>query len=387
MNEDTMTPEQWAQTEEAGYVAAIIKGAPYTRHALKDGEKVAVCGRKPGARSPGSTHRNRAGWKGFFPKGSGRIINCKACAEKLLDRAGAPSSRADRVHELVNAGDLPGMSEAFDARMGAACWTDRAYAQDASLWAAAWKAALRAQAQPVRQPLSDEQIAVDAFMQHKHTPGTIGLEVFRRGVRYAERAHHIDAALRAQAEQPVEGAVYDASMGSWSVTMVQRGSEDAHCAKYGGKRLYTAPVPPLMQLTVHPDGSISVTPVPATVPACPVRADQVGDLKALLRSAGGHLAWWQVNDVAGVVEALLKDGYSTAVAVAEKVAAERMRSLGEYTRQGVRYVAMPERGCAGCAFGPGSIECHDAPSCTGNYRDDGIDIIWVESVETKKNGG
>lgn len=65
-----------------------------------------------------------------------------------------PDSKADRVHAIVNAGPLPGMSEAFDAHMGAECWTDPAYAPDASTWAAAWKAA-KAQpesAQPVAVP-------------------------------------------------------------------------------------------------------------------------------------------------------------------------------------------------------------------------------------------
>ena len=50
------------------------------------------------------------------------------------------SDKSERVHALVNAGPWPGMSEAFDARMGAACWTDPAYAPDAATWAAAWKA-------------------------------------------------------------------------------------------------------------------------------------------------------------------------------------------------------------------------------------------------------
>lgn len=69
-------------------------------------------------------------------------------------------SKVDRVHALVNAGPLPGMSEAFDAYMGAAAWTDPAYAPDASTWAAAWKAALAAApvAQPLT-PLTDRQIS------------------------------------------------------------------------------------------------------------------------------------------------------------------------------------------------------------------------------------
>lgn len=52
--------------------------------------------------------------------------------------------KADRVRAIVNVGPFPGMSDSFDAHMGAACWTDPTYAQDASTWAAAWKAAKRA---------------------------------------------------------------------------------------------------------------------------------------------------------------------------------------------------------------------------------------------------
>ena len=50
------------------------------------------------------------------------------------------NEKSKRVHALVNTGPWPGMSEAFDAHMGAACWTDPAYAPDAATWAAAWKA-------------------------------------------------------------------------------------------------------------------------------------------------------------------------------------------------------------------------------------------------------
>ena len=86
MSDQPMTPEQWAEAEEAGYVAAIIKGSR-TLHAMKLGERVAVCGRKPGEKKPGSTHRNRTGWRGYFPKGSGHVINCANCAKKLLPKA------------------------------------------------------------------------------------------------------------------------------------------------------------------------------------------------------------------------------------------------------------------------------------------------------------
>jgi hypothetical protein len=63
-----------------------------------------------------------------------------------------PQTKVQRVHALVNGGPFPGMSEAFDAHMGAACWADPGYAPDASTWAAAWKAAQAAQ--PAPQPLT-----------------------------------------------------------------------------------------------------------------------------------------------------------------------------------------------------------------------------------------
>ncbi len=62
-----------------------------------------------------------------------------------------PASKAERVHAIVNDGPFPGVSEAFDAHMGAACWTDPAYRQDAATWAAAWKAALRQNDAPAAQ--------------------------------------------------------------------------------------------------------------------------------------------------------------------------------------------------------------------------------------------
>ncbi len=70
----------------------------------------------------------------------------KAWARFEAEEARLKNAKAERVHALVNDGPFPGMSEAFDAHMGAACWTDPAYAPDASTWAAAWKAALAAQA-------------------------------------------------------------------------------------------------------------------------------------------------------------------------------------------------------------------------------------------------
>lgn len=80
----------------------------------------------------------------------------EAMVDKAWSRFEAEDQRlkvkkSERVHALVNAGHFPGMSEAFDAHMGAACWTDPAYAPDASTWAAAWRAS---KAQPVGEPVA-----------------------------------------------------------------------------------------------------------------------------------------------------------------------------------------------------------------------------------------
>ena len=53
-----------------------------------------------------------------------------------------PLTKAEKVHRLVKSGDFPGMSEAFDAHVGSAAWTDPAWRDEASLWAAAWKQAV-----------------------------------------------------------------------------------------------------------------------------------------------------------------------------------------------------------------------------------------------------
>jgi hypothetical protein len=63
------------------------------------------------------------------------------------------SDKSERVHALVNAGPWPGMSEAFDAHMGAECWVDPAYAPDAATWAAAWKKAKQAIPHNATEPM------------------------------------------------------------------------------------------------------------------------------------------------------------------------------------------------------------------------------------------
>ena len=107
------------------------------------------------------THCSQCG--GEFGPGNAGFSHCADHAQPAA-QAVAPDNKADRVHAIVNAGPFPGMSEAFDAHMGAAVWTDPAYAPDASTWAAAWKAALAAApavAPPAVQPLTpltDEQL-------------------------------------------------------------------------------------------------------------------------------------------------------------------------------------------------------------------------------------
>ena len=41
-----------------------------------------------------------------------------------------------------NTTDTAAMGAAFDAHMGAECWTDPAYTPDAAMWAAGWNASL-----------------------------------------------------------------------------------------------------------------------------------------------------------------------------------------------------------------------------------------------------
>ena len=79
--------------------------------------------------------------RGFV--GHKRRPSCKMCAAtpSPAEQPKPAVRKAQRVHALVNAGPFPGMSEAFDAHMGAACWTEPEYAPDAAMWAAGWKAA------------------------------------------------------------------------------------------------------------------------------------------------------------------------------------------------------------------------------------------------------
>ena len=90
-----------------------------------------------------------AAWQGWMACAASRDFHELMSREpKTGQQCGLPVlapelTKAGRVHAIVDAGPYPGMSEAFDAHMGAACWTDPAYAPDASTWAAAWKAAQR----------------------------------------------------------------------------------------------------------------------------------------------------------------------------------------------------------------------------------------------------
>ena len=98
--------------------------------------------------------------------------------------------KSERVHKLVNAGPWPGMSEAFDAHMGAECWVDPAYAPDAATWAAAWKAALKSAA----RPLTRQQ--VDAVMTEHYPLDSLlreNVDAFEACVRDIERLHGLVA--------------------------------------------------------------------------------------------------------------------------------------------------------------------------------------------------
>ena len=50
-----------------------------------------------------------------------------------------------------------------------------------------------------RGPLTDEEITSEAFTGHGYAQGTTGSAMFRRGVRYAERAHRIGQPLEPKA--------------------------------------------------------------------------------------------------------------------------------------------------------------------------------------------
>lgn len=133
-----------------------------------------------------------------------RVIDAGRAA---LAAAEAQPTKAERVHAIVNAGHFPGMSEAFDAHMGAACWTDPAYAPDASMWAAAWKASYQRAADGFRaqaardtadlrmqvkaasnEPLTLDQIAaLEAACGHQSVDWDARVSL----VRAAEAAHGI----------------------------------------------------------------------------------------------------------------------------------------------------------------------------------------------------
>lgn len=122
-------------------------------------------------------------------------------ARKLTDRGLKRLTKADRVHALVNDGPWPGMSEAFDAHMGAACWTDPAYRQDAATWAAAWKASKRAEQPPrdaVQQGLTDAQVKrLYENLKPSQQQDARSFAAFRRLVAVVESAHGI-ATLKGQ---------------------------------------------------------------------------------------------------------------------------------------------------------------------------------------------
>lgn len=83
-----------AHLKALGLFASVVKGAPWRTHLKALGAPAAVCGKKPGGKSIGSTHRNRAGWNVYASiEGRGREL-CEVClkaAESLPPGGGSKS--------------------------------------------------------------------------------------------------------------------------------------------------------------------------------------------------------------------------------------------------------------------------------------------------------
>lgn len=118
--------------------------------------------------------------------------------------------QADRVRRIEENGPYPGMSVAFERHMGDdQAWTDPAYAPDASMWAAAWKAATRHAADGFRaqaardtadlkmqfRSQSREQLSLDQIAALEAGCGHASLDWDTRVsvVRATEAAHGIGA--------------------------------------------------------------------------------------------------------------------------------------------------------------------------------------------------
>lgn len=78
----------WADAAADGYVAAVVKGSPWTSHVKRPGEVAAACGKQPGKRAPGSTHRNRTGWLLYS---DGRAPTCEKCRAAIAKAEGSAS--------------------------------------------------------------------------------------------------------------------------------------------------------------------------------------------------------------------------------------------------------------------------------------------------------
>lgn len=85
---------------------------------------------------------------------------------KLLSLIAPDQAQADRVRRIEENGPYPGMSVAFERYMGDdQSWTDPMYTPDASLWAAAWKAATKHAADGFRAQAARD--AEDLRMQQR----------------------------------------------------------------------------------------------------------------------------------------------------------------------------------------------------------------------------
>lgn len=100
MREPSIGAEQWSEMHADGYVASTIKGNPDRTHARKQGENVALCGKKPGPSPNTFRMRKRTGWMYFT---DGRAPNCDACGKAA---AAFPSLGSDaHLKRALQSGD------------------------------------------------------------------------------------------------------------------------------------------------------------------------------------------------------------------------------------------------------------------------------------------
>ena len=123
---NSQTMDMFAEVTSAGHLAALVDNMRMSLHHLAD---------------EWEDHEELSG---------------APCAATLREIAGdhkphrklpilpPDEAQADRVRRIEENGPYPGMSIAFERHVGVECaWTDPEHAQEAAMWAAAWKAAIR----------------------------------------------------------------------------------------------------------------------------------------------------------------------------------------------------------------------------------------------------